>query len=107
MSNWVCLQRPENSSVLFLEMLEGLEEGSSDVKHVVDKLREDRLDLIDAGKWESTCELVLENVSDLVKKSDARSGNLIFASAQQISSVLRTNLTCEVHSRLSADWPEI
>ena len=78
-----------------------------DVKHVFENIKEDRLDKIEPKKWKTTCELVLGNVSNRGINSDAQSGDLMFASVQQISSVLRTNLTHEVHSRLNFDWPEI
>lgn len=107
MSDWVCLQRPEDTDKLFMTILEEMAEGRTDVKQVLESLKEGQVEKIDAENWKSSCKLVLEYLSELVQKSDAQSGNLIFASVQQISSILRTSLTHEVHSRLSVDWPEI
>ena len=105
--DWICLKRPENTKELFMTLLDEMTESETDAKHVLECIKEDQLDRIKPKIWKSTCKLVLDNVLSRVKNSDTQSGDLIFASVQQISSILRTNLTHEVHSRLSVDWPEI
>ena len=99
MNDWDCPERPANPHRLFVTMLEGMAEENDNIKDVLGK--------IDPVKWKSSCELIAEHLASLVNKSQAQTGGLIFASAQQISSILRTNLTYEVHSRLNVDWPEI
>ena len=107
MPDWICLHRPDNCKQLFMELLEGIAENNNEVTLVLEMIDKKRVDQIGRKEWKVTCEKLLEYVSSLADNSNDHSGELIFASAQQISSVLRTNLTSEVRSRLNIDWPEI
>jgi len=104
LDGWECANRPENPKKVFTDFLMKLSDDSSDIKHVIAHLKQP--EIINLKKWRSSYNIIIKEINLLVGKLDVHAGDIIFASAQQFSSILRTNLTHEVRSRIDVDWGE-
>ena len=107
LEDWICLKRPKDPKVMFISLLASEKLTNGARSQIADIINNGNLEAIDTQEWNSTIEAVLNHLVSQVKSNEDHIGDLIFASAQQISSILRTNLTFEVRSRLNTNWPDV
>jgi hypothetical protein len=111
--DWYCNERPDEPENLFVQLLTELPNQDENVKGIVEYLQATNKEKqaknkenIDIAQWKVVCSSVSEKLESLAKAEDPKAGARIFVSIQQVSSILRTTLTDEVHSRLDVEWPE-
>jgi len=65
-----------------------------------------RPETLDPKRWQNLCRSLPAALSSLIKNSNPKAGGeVVFATVQQVASVLRSNLTHELRSRLDVEWP--
>jgi hypothetical protein len=95
---WHCDKRPANPDEVFA----GLLLRSPHLKQYkgIDLKRPKTL-----KRWQDLCVSLPDALESLIKDSEPKAaGEFVFAAVQQVSSVLRSNLTDELHSRLDVQW---
>lgn len=97
LDDWLCKRRPDDPELLFRKLLQELPEGQRKERKELPSLRPE--------EWEEICKWLTAKIKSLVeaRKPDEPAppevGDAIFATIQQLSSVLRTVLAGEVGSR--------
>jgi len=97
---WCCDERLAPPQEVFSELLRSLP--PKDRYEGIDLKRPETLD---PERWRRLCESLSAALESLIKDSNPKAGEVIFASVQQVASVLRSNLTHELRSRLDVEWP--
>jgi hypothetical protein len=102
---WKCNTRPGDPKEVFTAILNEVAKGRPLLEAQVTLLVEKHPEKLDPECWEELCQALSAKLKCLVDANDPNAGEAIFNAIQQVSSVLRTNLTHELHSRLDVEWP--
>ncbi|MCC6232043.1 MAG: hypothetical protein IT580_05335 [Verrucomicrobiales bacterium] len=102
LQGWTCDKRPLEPKELFENLLRQLAREEK-ISFDVCQLKEP--EKIDPKVWLSVCQQVEERLRSLNTAATPQVGEWLFATIQQVSSVLRTNLAHELHSRLELRLP--
>jgi hypothetical protein len=103
--DWCCIERPAEPEKIFAQMLEEIAKQNNDMENAFSSFQEKKLEKIDSKQWSAMCKSVSEKLESFVSTANPQAGELIYVSIQQVSSVLRSTLTQEIHSRLDVEWP--
>lgn len=105
--SWQCVSRSVRPKDIFHQFLNDLSDeikkAGLQLKQLVKQL--DQPESIEPKEWRDLCRLIAKKLESQASTSDPAFGEYIFVILQQVSSVLRTNLTFELHSRLEARVP--
>jgi hypothetical protein len=72
-------------------------------RHIADRLK--RPESIETQPWRDLCRALAEELRSMSSEAISRRGDVVFSVMQQVSSVLRSNLAYELHSRLELSIP--
>jgi hypothetical protein len=105
LDGWRCECRPNDPKEVFLRLLEDVH-GTETVRAALDGARSSDDDLqLSPHAWKWTCQSLTRHLRELVADAHPATGDAIFASVQQVSSVLRTILAQDVRSRFDVRLP--
>jgi hypothetical protein len=98
--NWSCDERLAAPQEVFGALLRNLPP-----KDQYEGIDLNHPETLDPRRWRRLCQSLSAPLESLIKGSDPKAGEVVFAAVQQVSSVLRSNLTHELRSRLDVEWP--
>lgn len=100
--SWHCASRPNNAKQIFVDIIKAAEPGPLAESIVADL---DQPDNLSPKQWRRSCAQISAHLVELAKANAPAAADKIFASVQQISSVLRSILAHDVRSRLDIQLP--